>query len=143
MNKESVFINSEELVEVKSQLFVLVFTKHLPEVKGKDIQMRQGSVGVGVAFMKDVPVPFSLLLHDIIPRVNSITGMFIKQIKRRPGELQYLSIIFFQFFKNALTEFRLRSLMSLVYNDQIPVDTENLIIFVKLSSDQLRPSQIL
>ena len=54
----------------------------------------QIGIGVVVAVMLRVPLCLFLLLHDIVPGIDVVFSELIKQIERRAGKSQYLSVGF-------------------------------------------------
>ncbi len=82
MHERAIFFCAEKLSEVKSYILIGIVTHKSAEVVGVDIQTRQTCVWIMVAGVVNIPLGFGALLHHIIPRVDFVLIIVVKQIER-------------------------------------------------------------
>ena len=86
-----------------------------------------------------IPVAFRSLFHHVIPGVNIVILVVSEQVIRRSGKLKNFlpslyGLDFLKFFLYVETELSLCAFMSLVIDNEVPVNGENFPVFLVFSA---------
>ena len=115
------------------------------QVVGENFQFGQIGIGIGIAKILLKPIFLFTLFHNVVPSENFRFFEFVQQIEGRARQAQNFGIIahFVYGFDDGLSEFGQGAFVSLVYYDKVPLRVKNVLVFVELSANRIRPPQIL
>ena len=93
------------------------------------------------------PISFGSLLHNIVPSKNLAIFIPGEKIERRSRKFKklwfFIGITIADSFNDPLSERRLRTFMRFVDNDKIPIQQEDILVFIKFTANGFRAAQIL
>ena len=138
-------VDAKKLGEVESGVVDVdkIFVEHRADIVGEDIQARQVGVGVMLEGIVAVENFFGALLIGVSP-IEAPRGVkVVGEVKGRAAEHQDVGAVLDEIFDDVLPESGADALVSLVDDDQLPIDGKNIGVLVEFAADGRRAAQIL
>ena len=139
----AILFHTEKLTEIESHILVDKVVEQSPKVVGEDVHRGQSGVGVGVAWVCLIPCCLGALLHHIVPCVDVVFLVVVEQVEWCATEAEHLGGGLNELGHNILAQFGLGAFVGFVDDDKIPRRGKHLVVFVKLATHRLRPTQVL
>ena len=140
--------DAEKLLEVENgtaHIFCPVAADFCGKVIDEHCKTRQIFVWVSISSMFNRPIRLGSLLHHIVPGRYATVSIGIKDIEWRAREGEKLLSLFIveKRLYNFIAKRGLRSFVRFIHNYTVPMRGENIHVFVKITANGFRTTQVL